>query len=104
MIKYAFNCWKSLKPTKLQHRDEINSGVSVAKAEKISWMLMRSKPLLNEQWEISSQVSKRERFNDYPNRSRAQASGVRKGAHPKKGEDIVCTLLKNKEVLEWRPL
>ncbi len=38
-IQYYLNCWKPLKPVKLQRRDEKGSSVSVAKAEKINWIV-----------------------------------------------------------------
>jgi len=38
------NCWEILKIVKLQHRFEIKSSVTVAKAEKINYMIARLNP------------------------------------------------------------
>jgi len=46
MKKYAFNCWKTLKITKLQRNTLKGVGVNVAKAEKICYMRARLNPLL----------------------------------------------------------
>lgn len=60
-----FNCWKPLKTIKPQRNDEICISVMVAKAEKINCMTY-GENLSVIKWAISSQASKRGRFNDYP--------------------------------------
>ena len=96
MKKYALNCWKSLKITKLQHKDEISLSVIVTKVEKISNMKMRLNPLFlqtmgNQQPSLEKRKVQRLSYNG------VEIKQFRSGAQHINVEDIVCTLWKHKE-------
>jgi hypothetical protein len=98
MINNTLNCWEILKTIKLQRKDERCLSVNVMKIEKINCMRARLKPLLFFNGQSAAKPRTEEGSTTISYESRLQAIGSRSGVHPIYwDEDMVCTLLKDKE-------
>ena len=86
------NCWNPLKPCTPQHRNEINSCVTVAKAEKSAWMAQGAS--LNAETMGNQQPSPEQGKVQRLSFAGVGPSGPKWFAPLQAGEDIVCAHVK----------